>query len=394
MRQTPRALAGSCILGGLFLVFNTSSDAQVPRWLHYVRPPGPGIDSLVAFVHGVFGDARDTWTNGRSKAYWPELIKKDKDLDEFSILVIDYRSPKFKTAGTIEQVATQIGTALKDEGIYNKYRSVFFVAHSMGGLITRRILIDLNRPTTVTDLRRVAAALFFSTPTSGAPIADLGSWISLNPQLSDMKPADVNTFLQSLDNQWEDLLRDRDSQGRVRPRAYCAYELFDTVGIKVVPLVYTKSRCDEKPIPFDKNHVEIVKPEGFDDPVYKWTKARLLGLNRIQGGERSWDGGERLGELLKTLASWYRRDIIAESVRYAPAVDQDSLDAFWVRHGPYKGRTWGEILQLVAKDYPCLSVRILRQTRDVELGVSGRLKECPDGKNKPWVTCDRLSCAR
>jgi len=348
---------------------------------------------LAVFVHGVFGDARDTWTNGRSKAYWPDLVKKDRDLDQFAILVIDYRSPKLKAAGTIEQVATQIGTALRDEGIYNKYRSVFFVAHSMGGLITRRILIELNRPVTIPDLQRVSAALFFSTPTSGALIADLASWISLNPQLSDMKPAEVNTFLQSLDNQWEDLLRDRDSQARVRPRAYCAYELFDTAGIRVVPLVYAKSRCDEKAVPFDKNHIEIVKPEGFDDPVYKWTKARLLGLNRLQG-DRSWDGGQRLGELLETLASWYRKDSIAESVGYAATVDQESLGAFWVRRGPYRGRTWGEILQLVAKDYPCLSVRILRQGRDVELGVSGRLKECSDGKNKPWVTCDPLSCAR
>ena len=70
----------------------------------------------------------------------------------------------------------------------------------MGGLITKAMLSELNRPNTV-DLEcldKVRAVIFLSTPSHGADLAVYASWISMNPQFTDMKPDDLNGFLLTL----------------------------------------------------------------------------------------------------------------------------------------------------------------------------------------------------
>jgi hypothetical protein len=43
----------------------------------------------------------------------------------------------------------------------------------------------------------------------GASLAEIGSWFSQNPQLRGMEPADFNHFVQSVENQWQNLIRER-----------------------------------------------------------------------------------------------------------------------------------------------------------------------------------------
>jgi hypothetical protein len=48
--------------------------------------------------------------------------------------------------------------------------------------------------------------IFLSTPALGASIAEYASWLSL----ASMKPADFNAFRQALEDDWQNLLRDRE----------------------------------------------------------------------------------------------------------------------------------------------------------------------------------------
>jgi len=130
----------------------------------------------------------------------------------------------------------------------------------MGGLLVKRILVDLNRPGQIEKLRRVKAVLYISTPAQGADLAAVASWLSVNPQLTDMRPADLNSFIQSLENQWQDLMRERDAQLQLFPQSFCAYETKPTYGIVVVSRVYAATRCDENPFPVDEDHAGVVKP--------------------------------------------------------------------------------------------------------------------------------------
>ncbi len=247
---------------------------------HVLKPSlfvrNAGHEKLVVFIHGVLGDGDSTWRNAETGAYWPEMIRQDREFQDFDIYVVNYESTLVARASTIEEIAQRELQRLRDRKVFARYRQIYFITHSMGGLVAKRILIDLNRPPEVENLRRVRAVLYISTPAQGATIADLASWISLNPQLGDMRPADLNAFLQSLENQWQNLLRDRDVAQAVFPLAFCAYETKLTHGIMVVSRVYAATRCDENAYPVDLSHSDIVKPRDVSADPYPWTRARIL----------------------------------------------------------------------------------------------------------------------
>jgi pimeloyl-ACP methyl ester carboxylesterase len=196
----------------------------------------------------------------------------------FDVYVVGYTSPLFGRASTIEEVAQRVLQQFRDRGLFTRYQQVHFITHSMGGLITKRLLVELNRPipSELHTLRRVRTVLFISTPAQGATLADMASWLSLNPQLRDMAPADLNSFLQSVDNQWHVLMQDRDAFGAIFPRAYCAYETLPTAGIVVVSRIYAATRCDPPRYPIDLDHNAIAKPQSRDDDPYPWARARIL----------------------------------------------------------------------------------------------------------------------
>ncbi len=242
----------------------------------YVR--GPESAKMIVFIHGLFGDGKSTWRNDHSKTYWPDMIVKDQDFNGYDVYVVNYVTPFISRTSTIEEVATQTLQQLEDEDIFRRYKQIYFITHSMGGLIAKRILVKLNRPATTEQLQRVKAVLYFSAPAQGAEIAEIGQWISLNPQLKDMRPADLNSFLQSLENDWQNLLgdRDRNEPNERFPKSFCAYETQSTLGIMIVNRVYAATRCDINPYPIPLNHIEIVKPSSQQDDPYRWSKARIL----------------------------------------------------------------------------------------------------------------------
>jgi len=240
-----------------------------------------GSPGLVIFVHGVGGDADRSWRNSSTNAYWPELLGSDPSMKDFDVYVVAYASPLLGHASTIEEVSQRLLQQLRDRGFFARYQQIHFITHSMGGLVVKRLLVELNRPSELETLRRVRTVLFLSTPAQGATVADTASWLSLNPQLRDMAPADLNSFLQSLDNQWDVLLHDRDAFGGVFPRAYCAYETLPTGGVMVVSRIYATSRCDPPRYPLDVDHYAIAKPPSRDDDPYPWARARILETSAI-----------------------------------------------------------------------------------------------------------------
>ena len=175
---------------------------------------------LIIFVHGIFR-IRAPWVN-RSGQSWTDLMKEDNRFAGFSLATYRYDSPLRGRTSGIEEVAIRFLRQLEDDSIFEKYDEIYFIAHSMGGLVVKRTLTGLNRPNYIEKLRRVKAVLYISTPAQGADIASVGSYLSVNPQLHDMRPADLNSFIQSLENQWQDLsARSRCSISDLPPIVLC-----------------------------------------------------------------------------------------------------------------------------------------------------------------------------
>lgn len=101
-----------------------------------------GADKIVIFAHGILGDARRTFTNDTTHAYWPQLLADDPEMSSFDVLAINYDAG-ITSGMSIEQIATVVRTTLTDQRIFDDYNEIYFVCHSMGGLVVKRLLIDL-----------------------------------------------------------------------------------------------------------------------------------------------------------------------------------------------------------------------------------------------------------
>ena len=242
----------------------------------FIEGKTPGNTSVVVFIHGLSGDARNTWFNNEGKAYWPELIKKDDTLRKFDVYVVDYYSPLLSRAGTIEEVTSQVFQELVDRNIFRDYTSLVFITHSLGGLIAKNILVKLNTPGNVEKLRQVRAIIYIGTPAQGTDKASFASWLTLNRQVRDLGSADSNTFLQALENNWRTLIRERINSRAKYPQAFCAYETLPTAGAMIVSRTNASTWCDSDFQGMGYNHIDLVKPASRTVPRYEWTKARIL----------------------------------------------------------------------------------------------------------------------
>jgi predicted alpha/beta hydrolase family esterase len=236
----------------------------------------PGSDTVIVFFHGIFGDPLKTWSAGDTASSFPRLIAEDSTLNHPGVFLVGYDSPLLGRAPTIEQNAQKVKQDLIDQGVFD-HKNVIFLAHSEGGLVARRVIQKISDGD---RLPRVKGVLLFAVPVHGANAAERTYWLSLNPQLRDMRPDEFNSMLQSWEEDWEDLFRRASDSARsgnpmAVPAVYCAYETKALGPVVVVPALYASTHCD-KPYPLPLDHSSIVKPRSRTDDPYPWTRARIV----------------------------------------------------------------------------------------------------------------------
>lgn len=156
---------------------------------------------------------------------------------------------------TIDEVVSNLANRFQSDGVF-AHREVVFVTHSLGGLIVQRFMLTHRE-----YARQVPVILFYSTPDTGAQIAQLGHIFTADPLLKEMFPGNDNDYLLNLENEWI---------GANFPiKRYCAYEKQPTKGIWVVDRLSGTRNCTNKtPIPINKDHINIVKPCSTQDDAY------------------------------------------------------------------------------------------------------------------------------
>ena len=222
---------------------DTTKDIEGP---HYIRREN--ADTVVVFVHGVFGGAVGTWTNSQSRAYWPKMLVDDPAFRNVDVYVYSYATPYVGHSYTIDELIENMRLVLTNDEIFKKHKRVVFLCHSMGGIVVRGFLkrYAANAP-------QVPLVYFYSTPTAGAHIARLAQFLSKNPQLGGMLPANSEDYVSNLERDWRAMLYHINSR--------CAYEIQDTFGIRIVDQESATSLCDGPVDPIDANHIDIVKPK-------------------------------------------------------------------------------------------------------------------------------------
>ncbi len=220
---------------------------------HYVRRTN--ADTVIVFVHGVFGGSVGTWKNPQNGAYWPNLLADDKTFKNTDVYVYSYSSPYLGPSYTIDELIENMRLNLDNDEVFQKHKQVVFLCHSMGGLVVRGFLKRYQA-----RAASVPLIYFFSTPTSGSHIASLAKFLSKNPQLKGMLPANANDYVTFLQHDWRAL--------PIHVNSRCAYETLDTYGIRIVDEQSASALCDGPVDPVNSNHMDIVKPHDRSDVPY------------------------------------------------------------------------------------------------------------------------------
>ena len=236
------------------------------RASYYVRRHN--ADTVIVFVHGVFGGPTGTWTNSNSGAYWPQLLVDDPSFQGNDIYVYAYSSPYLGQSYTIDELIENMRLIFGNDEVFEKHSRVVFLCHSMGGLVVRGFLKRYQDKAV-----RVPLIYFFSTPTAGAHIANLARLLTKNPQLRGMLPANSEDYVSNLQRDWRAM--------SVHVNSRCAYEKLDTYGIRIVDEQSAAALCDGPVDPIDANHIDIVKPKDKNALPYIAFRQSFLDISKI-----------------------------------------------------------------------------------------------------------------
>src|ERR1700709_1703838 len=99
----------------------------------------PENKSVIVFMHGVLGDAKSTWKNSSTGAFWPEIVKTDPEFAGYDIYVYDFPTKLLSRSMSVPELAEDLRLELENAKIFD-HKEVIFICHSMGGLIIRDFL--------------------------------------------------------------------------------------------------------------------------------------------------------------------------------------------------------------------------------------------------------------
>ena len=232
----------------------------------------------VIFIHGLGGDAFGTWRHAEGQS-WPHWL--GLDFPDVGVWSLGYASSPTKWlrlarlfgwgdrdsgySMSLPDRASQVLDAVLRRGIGQ--RPVFFICHSLGGLLAKQIMrkaADSKEANATVLWNNIAAVMFLGTPHSGAPLASLlGSFrniLATTVSIEELQAHD--THLHDL-NGW---FRDQVVDANVRVESY-----FETRYVAGLARIVDPSSADcgvgKLPVPLDRDHLSIVKPERNDDQV-------------------------------------------------------------------------------------------------------------------------------
>ncbi len=231
--------------------------------------------NLVLFIHGFTGDIK-TWIHSNGSKFPDLILKNDYVRKNFDVAAYEYFSLLFdvyakkqnafkimkslwrrrtqtkKKNIDISELSNNLKTHIRFE--LSQYENIFIVAHSMGGLIAKDLIVNNIMETGQTNIR-----LFISlaVPHLGSETATLGSLISSNLQIDNLRP--LSDCIGNLNQQWIKLPN--------KPIVKYIYGSYD----KHVPKTSAVSiEIEDKDVcSFPEDHNSISKPKDESNTLVK-----------------------------------------------------------------------------------------------------------------------------
>lgn len=147
--------------------------------------------AAIIFIHGFYWDLERTW------GVFPRYLVEDSRLDAWDVFSIGYDTSLLPDIGLwsasppLDRLAQLLRTNASER--YGRYQTLAFVAHSMGGLVLQRALVDDRA-----FARRVSHVAMFGAPSNGlVRAAYLRFW---KRQIADMTAR--SPFILDLRRRW------------------------------------------------------------------------------------------------------------------------------------------------------------------------------------------------
>jgi pimeloyl-ACP methyl ester carboxylesterase len=379
-----------------------AKDATTPadRWTLFKGEPVAPSRTAVVFIHGLNGNHIDTFTTSNGLT-WFQIIAEDQTpvwrdvpLADFDILTLGYEYAFYQPV-TASEVAKQLSGHLEESGLLDHYDRVLFVTHSLGGVLTKHMLVgwadDEERRR---HFMNVLGVFLIGVPSQGAPLATVADHVGIIPLVyglfgsyglvRDLRTRVSNSFIDDLEDDWRRVLRSRRNAYWSFPQVYCAYETARTglVGT-IVPRIHALTECDgNNDRAVSVTHTELVKPSGPLDPTHLWLRDRIKSI--FAATERSRGANFKpdlpLSELIKH----------GLKVTFVCPSDQggicpkliDSDGAYWPdMKGAYEVEAFSRahVLERLTQLDDCLTAEPGPDFRSVAVTVRGAVP-CPNGR--------------
>ncbi|HJV74734.1 MAG TPA: hypothetical protein VJ654_10970 [Noviherbaspirillum sp.] len=287
----------------------------------------------IVFVHGLDGHPLLTWT-AKNGICWPSEFTQS--FPSTGIWSLGYPASSTEWRGEslpLPDRATMAAAVLEANGLGD--RPIFFIVHSLGGLLVKQMLrhaIEMNRVEWMGISRNVRGITFLGTPNSGARIANwISYWKLLRPSAATIDLRENDARLREL-NVW---FRNR------LPELGCQVQVFFETRPVGPLLVVDETSSDPGlpgviPIPLDDDHISICKPSGVTALQYLLVKkfiSSLLPLADMKSSTTIDKGDATARLMLCTVAGWRSDEVSAlawsPSGRYLAVGTDDRALRIW-----------------------------------------------------------------
>ncbi|XP_067900826.1 protein SERAC1 isoform X5 [Heterodontus francisci] len=244
------------------------------------------IKADVLFIHGLLGAAFKTWRQKDNSGVadkdanytecWPKTWLA-ADCPSLRILSVEYdthlsdwrsKCPVENERKSLAYRGRELLTKLKAAGVGD--RPVVWVAHSMGGLLVKKMLLDASEdPEMRSMVQNTQGIVFYSVPHYGSRLAEysVSARFLLFPSVEVKELSKDSPALRELNNNFTELVREQEvdilSFGEMSPT-----NIGSMIKLHVVPLNSADLGIGDF-IPLDVNHLNICKPGSRDSFLYQ-----------------------------------------------------------------------------------------------------------------------------
>lgn len=230
--------------------------------------------AAIVFVHGLRGDPYKTWTK-KNHLSLPHLLRKDNRFQSYDIFTFGYKTNVILRQQRYQRISEILYSELHAR---TKYDEIYFITHSMGGLIVQNLIIDRIESEDSDFINSINGIIYLSVPFYGSIGGSIAKFINslLPPIIGDRI---ISVQVNSLSILGEDLEEQSRRWAQYNNRTLAHVKSINIYGLldRIVKTSSSNPAYIQNSYPVQENHRSICKVDE-ESTVYNHIGSFLNGL--------------------------------------------------------------------------------------------------------------------